>query len=231
MGFDPHRHRFRPRLGLQQRDGVCEAPLDIDVFGNCLSIHEREPLHRGNQIMNTRCGRADLARRVASGNGARNPLDRRQRYGRSHIATTELATPILALCGRRRQRPSMTEELRPESESARLHPPESGAAVAHARRAMRIGRAVAITADALQLALFPIFMEGFSSVLNDMLDVVVCFIMVRLVGWNVLFAPTFVAELLPLGDLAPTWTVAFFIATRSRRAALRAKSLDSGDVT
>lgn len=91
------------------------------------------------------------------------------------------------------------------------------------RRAIQIARAVAIVADALQLVLLPLFVEGFASVLNDALDVVVGIILVRLVGWNPVFLPTIVVELLPFGNLAPTWTIALFIATRSRQPVLPPK--------
>ena len=84
------------------------------------------------------------------------------------------------------------------------------------QRAIRIGRTVAVIADAIQLVLFPFFVGGFASVLNDVLDVVVCATLLRLIGWNVLFLPTFIVEMLPVGDMAPTWTIAVFIATRSR---------------
>jgi hypothetical protein len=84
---------------------------------------------------------------------------------------------------------------------------------------------IAIVADALQLVLFPFFVEGFSSVLNDVLDVVVCAALVRLIGWNPLLLPTFVVEMLPVGDLAPTWTIAVFVATRSRRSSPPEKEL------
>lgn len=95
------------------------------------------------------------------------------------------------------------------------------------RGAIRIGSAIAIIADALQLVLFPLFVEGFSSVLNDVLDVVVCAVLLRLIGWNPVFLPTFVVEMLPFGDLAPTWTIAVFVATRSRPSAPREKVLHS----
>ena len=98
------------------------------------------------------------------------------------------------------------------------------------RRAIQIARAVAIVADALQLVLFPFFMEGFASVLNDALDIVVCVVLVRLIGWNPVFLPTMVVELLPFGNLAPTWTIALFIATRSRQTSLPPKeSLTEGE--
>lgn len=95
------------------------------------------------------------------------------------------------------------------------------------RRAVLISRAVAIIADALQLVLFPFFVEGFGSVLNDVLDVVVCAALVRLLGWNVLFLPTFVVEILPFGDMAPTWTIAVLIVTRSRNSSPQGEVLPS----
>ena len=93
------------------------------------------------------------------------------------------------------------------------------------RRAVVISRAIAIIADAMQLVLFPFFMEGFGSVFNDALDVVVGAALVWLLGWNPLFLPTFIVEVLPFGDLAPTWTIAVFIATRSRNAVPLVKEL------
>ena len=98
------------------------------------------------------------------------------------------------------------------------------------RRAIQIARAVAIVADALQLVLLPLFVEGFASVLNDALDVVVGIVLIRLIGWNPVFLPTMVVELLPFGNLAPTWTIALFIATRSRQTSLPPKeSLTEGE--
>lgn len=83
-------------------------------------------------------------------------------------------------------------------------------------RAIRSARILALGADLLQLVLFPIFSEGFTSPLNDILDLLVAFFMVRLLGWHLAFLPAFLVEALPLGDLAPTWTLAVFLATRSK---------------
>ncbi len=84
-----------------------------------------------------------------------------------------------------------------------------------ARRVLA-ARAVALAADALQLGLLPLFVEGALSVVNDVLDVVVAGVLIALVGWHWAFLPAFVVELVPGLDLAPTWTVAVFIATRKR---------------
>lgn len=78
-------------------------------------------------------------------------------------------------------------------------------------------RAIAIVADAVQLGLIPIFAEGAASMVNDVLDVVIGITMTVLVGWNWAFLPAFAAELIPMADLVPTWTIAVFIATRGRK--------------
>ncbi len=81
---------------------------------------------------------------------------------------------------------------------------------------IRLARIVAVGADVVQLAFFPVFASGWLSPLNNALDVVVALIMVRLVGWHFAFLPTFLAELVPGVDLVPTWTMAVWFATRSR---------------
>ncbi len=82
---------------------------------------------------------------------------------------------------------------------------------------IRIARYVAFSADLLQIGLFPLFGEGFFSPLADILDVVVCVILTRLIGWHYSFIPSFLAEIVPLVDLVPTWTIAVLLATRQKR--------------
>jgi hypothetical protein len=84
---------------------------------------------------------------------------------------------------------------------------------------IRAARAVAICADLIQIGFPFIFGEGFLSPFQDVLDVVVCLTMIALVGWHWAFAPTFLVELVPFGDLAPTWTIAVFVATRKSQVA------------
>ena len=79
---------------------------------------------------------------------------------------------------------------------------------------IRTARIIAIVADVLQLAFFPAFAPGWLSPLNNILDVVVAVIMVRMLGWHFAFLPSFVAELIPIVDLVPTWTAAVWFATR-----------------
>ena len=78
----------------------------------------------------------------------------------------------------------------------------------------RTALAIAILADALQFVFFPMFVEGAFSPVDDLLDIVVAWILIRLLGWHWAFLPSFVAKLIPGADLVPTWTMAVLLATR-----------------
>lgn len=79
-----------------------------------------------------------------------------------------------------------------------------------------MARALAVAADIVQIAVFPAFLPGALSPANAVLDVAVAGALVLLVGWHIAFIPTFLVELTPFADLAPTWTIAVVIATRGR---------------
>src|SRR5215467_4245355 len=68
---------------------------------------------------------------------------------------------------------------------------------------VRAARIVAIVADFIQIAALPMFAGGWLSPLNDVLDVVVALVLLRLVGWHVAFLPSFIAEFVPGLDLIP----------------------------
>ena len=91
-------------------------------------------------------------------------------------------------------------DLRPDASAARI----------------RAARAIAIVADLLQLAIMPVAFTGALSPIVDVIDVAVAALMVWLVGWHVAFLPTFLAELVPVLDLFPTWTAAVLFVTRGR---------------
>lgn len=80
----------------------------------------------------------------------------------------------------------------------------------------RLAWAVAIAADALQIAAFPLFVEGGISPADSVLDLIVAFVMIRLLGWHWAFLPTAAAKLIPGADLFPTWTTAVWFVTRQR---------------
>jgi hypothetical protein len=67
---------------------------------------------------------------------------------------------------------------------------------------------LALAADALQLVVFPMFVEGAISPADDVLDLGVGAMMVHLLGWHWEFLPSFFAKLIPGVDLVPFWTLA-----------------------
>lgn len=79
-----------------------------------------------------------------------------------------------------------------------------------------LARGVAMLADAVQIGLFPIFMEGLLSPVNAAVDVGVAVLLSLLVGWHIAFLPGFVIEQIPFANLAPTWTLAVMLATRNK---------------
>lgn len=83
----------------------------------------------------------------------------------------------------------------------------------------RLAWMIAVIADTLQIAAFPFFAEGGVSPLDTGLDLIVAFVLTRLLGWHWAFLPTFATELVPGLDLVPTWTAAVFFVTRSQIAA------------
>lgn len=80
----------------------------------------------------------------------------------------------------------------------------------------RLACAIAIAADTLQIAAFPFFAEGGISPADSLLDLIVGFTMIRLLGWHWAFLPTLAAELIPGADLFPTWTAAVWFVTRNQ---------------
>jgi hypothetical protein len=72
----------------------------------------------------------------------------------------------------------------------------------------RTAMALAIAADALQLVVFPMFVAGALSPVDDVLDLAVGAMMVKLLGWHWEFVPSFFAKLVPGVDLVPLWTMA-----------------------
>ena len=82
----------------------------------------------------------------------------------------------------------------------------------------RMALLVALAADVVQWMLVPLVVGGFASPINNAIDIGVAVAMIVLVGWNWAFLPTFLAELIPVVDLVPTWTIAVWLDTRGRKA-------------
>jgi hypothetical protein len=77
-----------------------------------------------------------------------------------------------------------------------------------------LARAVAVSADALQIWLFPLFAGGVAEGADAALEVVVALLLTWICGFHPAFLPTFVGEALPIVDLFPSWTLATLYVTR-----------------
>ena len=80
----------------------------------------------------------------------------------------------------------------------------------------RIAMGLAILADALQMVLLPIMVEGAESPADDALDLGVGAALVYLLGWHWEFLPSALGKLVPGVDLVPFWTMA--VASVYRRS-------------
>jgi hypothetical protein len=76
------------------------------------------------------------------------------------------------------------------------------------RMRFQVAMILAIVADALQLVFLPLFIEGFESPADDILDFGVGGALLSRLGWHWEFLPSFLAKLVPGVDLAPFWTLA-----------------------
>lgn len=87
---------------------------------------------------------------------------------------------------------------------------------------------LAIVADALQIIVFPLFVEGVESPVDDLLDLGVGAALAYLLGWHWEFLPSFFAKLVPGVDLVPFWTMA--VANVYRKSKLIAVTVDGRPV-
>jgi hypothetical protein len=67
---------------------------------------------------------------------------------------------------------------------------------------------LAMIADAVQIIVLPLFIEGAASPADDLVDLGVAAVLVRLLGWHWEFLPSVVGKLVPGVDLVPFWTLA-----------------------
>jgi len=82
---------------------------------------------------------------------------------------------------------------------------------------MRAAMALAVIADILQMALFPLFIEGAASPVDDVLDLAMAGILSYLLGWHWEFAPSFIGKLVPGVDFVPLWSLAVANVWRKSR--------------
>jgi hypothetical protein len=90
----------------------------------------------------------------------------------------------------------------------------------------RAAMLLAIVADALQLVVFPLFVEGAASPADDVLDLGIGALMIHLLGWHWEFLPSFLAKLVPGVDLVPFWTMAVANVWRKAKLAADATNLE-----
>ena len=74
--------------------------------------------------------------------------------------------------------------------------------------------AVAVGVDGIQFLVLPATIQGGFSPIEVSLDLAAMGLLWLLVGWHWAFLPSVVMELIPIVDLAPTWTIAMAIASR-----------------
>jgi hypothetical protein len=80
---------------------------------------------------------------------------------------------------------------------------------------------LAIVADALQIVVFPLFVQGALSPADDILDLGIGAAMIHLLGWHWEFLPSFLAKLMPGVDLVTFWTLAVAnVYRKSKRIAV-----------
>ncbi len=85
------------------------------------------------------------------------------------------------------------------------------------RSRFRTALILAILADALQIIVFPLFIEGAASPAEDLLDLGVGAVLASLLGWHWEFLPSFFAKLVPGVDLVPFWTMSVANVYRKAR--------------
>ncbi len=87
---------------------------------------------------------------------------------------------------------------------------------------MKAALALAIAADLLQMIVFPLFIEGGASPVDDVLDLGMAGVLTWLLGWHWEFLPSFAVKLVPGADLAPLWTLAVGnVYRKSKRLAVQ----------
>jgi len=99
---------------------------------------------------------------------------------------------------------------------------------------MRGAVALAILADIVQIAIFPLFIAGGASPADDVLDLCVAGVLTFLLGWHWEFLPSFLGKLVPGVDFVPLWTLAVAnVYRKQKRLAVAAEGLgnDRGTAT
>jgi hypothetical protein len=86
------------------------------------------------------------------------------------------------------------------------------------RTKFQVAMALAVVADVVQMVIFPLFVMGAESPVDDALDAGVGVAMLSLLGVHWEFLPSFLGKLVPGVDLAPLWTLAVANVYRKSKA-------------
>src|ERR1700693_1763055 len=93
----------------------------------------------------------------------------------------------------------------------------------------RTAMILAIVADALQIIVFPVFVQGVISPADDILDLGIGAAMINLLGWHWEFLPSFLAKLVPGVDLVPFWPLEVAnVYRKSKRIAVTTEERQQG---
>jgi hypothetical protein len=95
--------------------------------------------------------------------------------------------------------------------------PDSARKLSLSKTRLRVAWAIALAVDAIQLATAPAELGGPPVwFIEGAVDLVAMAVLWAVVGFHWAFLPSFATKLLPFVDIAPTWTLAVFLATRGR---------------
>lgn len=86
------------------------------------------------------------------------------------------------------------------------------------RTRFQVAMALAVVADVVQMVLFPLFVMGAESPVDDLVDAGVGVAMLSLLGVHWEFLPSFLGKLVPGVDLVPLWTLAVANVYRRSKA-------------
>ena len=95
---------------------------------------------------------------------------------------------------------------------------------------LRTAMILAIVADALQIVVFPLFVAGAESPVDDILDLGMGAVLTYLLGWHWEFLPSFLGKLVPGVDLVPLWTLAVAnVYRKSKQIAIAREGIKEDD--
>jgi len=96
---------------------------------------------------------------------------------------------------------------------------------------MRTAIILAIAADIFQIVVYPLFLAGAASPVDDVLDLGLAGVLSFLLGWHWEFPPSFLGKLVPGVDFVPLWTLAVANVYRKEKQLAVAQGRDQATGT